>query len=96
MTDRTVSGSSEPQLLPKLHAARVAVDKARWDLLDATILLNDLEGDILAVSHARLRDVLDRLDLTGPNTNLSSREAQEYTPTNSDLEDWRPEEDDCT
>jgi hypothetical protein len=94
MTERTVSGPSEPQLLPKLHAAREAVDKARWELLDAVILLNDLEEDILAASQARLRDVLDRIDLTGPNANAARREADEYRPTGFDPEDWRPE-DDC-
>jgi len=94
MTEHAVSGSSEPQLLPKLHAARTAVDKVRWELLDAVILLNDLEEDILAASHARLRDVLDRIDLTGPSATASEREAEEYRPTNRDPEDWRPE-DDC-
>lgn len=95
MTERTASGSSEPQLLPKLHAARTAVDKARWELLDAVILLHDLEEGILAAGQTRLRDVLDRLDLTGPNANAAQREAEEYRPTNRDPEDWRPE-DSCS
>ena len=87
-----MSATQETPLLPKLHAAREAVDKARWELLDAVILLNELEEDILAAGRTRLSEVLDQIDLTGPNANRTERDAAEYQP--QDVEDWHPE-DDC-
>src|SRR5713226_5675923 len=80
VTESTVSGASEPQLLPKLHMAREAVEKARWELLDAVILLNEIEEDVLQAGRARLREVLDRIDLVGFNANRTEREAEEYSP----------------
>lgn len=67
-------------VIAKVHVAKQLVDKARWGLLDAYIELDQLVAILTQAGSTCLRDLLDRLDLTGPNANAGERTAQEYAP----------------